>query len=33
MNKAEAKEEMEKLDAEILNYVDGGTPQSMVILG
>jgi hypothetical protein len=31
--KAEAKEEMEKLDQEILNYVDGGTPQSMVILG
>jgi hypothetical protein len=31
--KAEAKEEMEKLDQEILNYIDGGTPQSMVILG
>lgn len=31
--KAEAKEEMALLDTEILNYVDGGTPQSMVILG
>ena len=31
--KAEAKEEMDKLDTEILNYVDGGTPMSMVILG
>lgn len=31
--KAEAKEEMEKLDTEILNYVDGGTPISGVILG
>ena len=31
--KAEAKEEMAQLDTEILNYVDGGTPISGVILG
>ena len=31
--KAEAKEEMEKLDTEILNYVDNGVPISGVILG
>lgn len=31
--KTEAKEELEKLDVEILNYVDNGTPISGVILG
>jgi hypothetical protein len=31
--KAEAKEEMEKLELEILNYIDNGTPISGVILG
>jgi hypothetical protein len=29
--KAEAKEEMEKLDIEILNFIDGGTPLGIVI--
>lgn len=31
--KAEAKEELEKLDQEILQFVDNGTPNSFVILG
>jgi hypothetical protein len=30
---ATAKEEIEKLDQEILQYVDNGTPNSFVILG
>jgi len=29
--KAEAKEEMEKLDTEILNFIDNGTPLGIVI--